>query len=68
MTEVVRGFSDYWLDNGFIRLEAMVFEPNLASKRVLEKAGFTLDGFCKKFYIKPLDGSPKDVYLLSKVK
>lgn len=68
MTEVVRVFSDYWLDNGFIRLEAMVFEPNLASKRVLEKAGFTLDGFCKKFYIKPLDGSAKDVYLLSKIK
>ena len=69
MTEVVRGFSDYWLQNSdFVRLEAMVFAPNLASKRVLEKAGFTLEGFCKQFYIKPLDGSVKDVYLLSKVK
>ena len=69
MTEVVRGFSDYWLQNSdYVRLEAMVFAPNLASKRVLEKAGFTLEGFCKQFYIKPLDGSVKDVYLLSKVK
>ena len=69
MTEVVRGFSDYWLQNSdYVRLEAMVFAPNLASKRVLEKAGFTLEGFGKQFYIKPLDGSVKDVYLLSKVK
>ena len=68
MTEVARVFSDYWLDNGFIRLEATVFVPNLASKRVLEKAGFTLEGFCKNYHIKPLDGLPKDVYLLSKVK
>ncbi len=68
MTEVVRGFSDYWLDYGLLRLEATVFAPNLASKRVLEKAGFEIDGFCKKYHIKPLDGLPKDAYLLSKVK
>lgn len=66
MTEVARVFSDYWLSNGFLRLEATVFAPNLASKRVLEKAGFTLEGFCKNYHIKPLDGLPKDVYLLSK--
>ena len=69
MTDVVRGFSDYWLQNSdFVRLEATVFAPNLASKRVLEKAGFTLEGFCKKYYIKPQDGLPRDVFLLSKVK
>ena len=68
MTEVARVFSNYWLNNGYLRLEATVFAPNLASKRVLEKAGFTLEGFCKKYFIKPLDGLPKDVYLLSKVK
>ena len=69
MTEVVRVFSDYWLENSdLVRLEAAVFAPNIASKRVLEKAGFSVDGFCKKYYIKPLDGSAKDVFLLSKVK
>ncbi len=68
MTEVVRVFSDYWLSNSFLRLEATVFEPNLASKRVLEKAGFKLEGFCEKYLIKPLDGLPRDVFLLSKVK
>ncbi len=68
MTEVVRVFSDYWLENGFLRLEATVFEPNLASKRVLEKAGFKLEGFCEKYFIKPLDGLPRDAFLLSKVK
>lgn len=68
MTEVVRGFSDYWFDKGFLRLEATVFEPNLASRRVLQKAGFELECFCKNYFIKPLDGLPKDVFLLSKVK
>jgi [ribosomal protein S5]-alanine N-acetyltransferase len=67
MTEVVRVFSDYWLQNGFVRLEATVFEPNLASKRVLVKAGFKLEGFCEKYYIKPLDGLPRNAFLLSKM-
>ena len=68
MTEVVRVFSDYWLNNSdYVRLEATVFASNMASKRVLEKAGFTVEGFCKKYWVKPLDGQPKDVFLLSKI-
>ncbi|RFN44767.1 putative n-acetyltransferase p20 [Fusarium flagelliforme] len=45
-TEVVRAFSDWAFDNfgHLVRLEAEVFEGNLASCRVLEKSGFELEG------------------------
>jgi [ribosomal protein S5]-alanine N-acetyltransferase len=43
MTEAVRVFSDHLLsETDLLRLEACVYEPNKASARVLEKAGFTL--------------------------
>ena len=35
-----------------IRLEATVWHPNIASKKVLEKNGFVLEGVCKKFHYK----------------
>ena len=37
---------------GVIRIEGRTFEPNMASRRVLEKAGFELEGILKNAYIK----------------
>jgi len=33
------------------RLEARVFAPNIASARVLEKSGFTLEGRLRAYYL-----------------
>jgi RimJ/RimL family protein N-acetyltransferase len=45
-TEVVSAFSNWAFDNfeRLVRLEAEVFEGNLASCRVLEKSGFEFEG------------------------
>lgn len=45
-TEVVSAFSNWTFDNfdHLVRLEAEVFEGNLASCRVLEKSGFEFEG------------------------
>ena len=45
-TEAVTAFADWAFDNfdHLLRLEAEVFEGNVASGRVLEKAGFVLEG------------------------
>ena len=51
---------------GLHRIEAKVFLPNKGSKRVLEKAGFRLEGLLKKEYLK--DGKFIDAYLFAKVK
>lgn len=47
------------------RIFATVFSPNLASKRVLEKSGFTLEGVMRKHHKK--HNRFYDSYLLSKV-
>ncbi len=49
-TEVVAAFSDWAFDNfsHLLRLEAEVFEGNVASARVLEKTGFEFEGRHKK--------------------
>ena len=52
-SEAATVFSDWLLGTGrFVRLQAGVFHPNLASARVLEKAGFTLEGRMKRAVIK----------------
>lgn len=44
-TAAVRALSDYGLAHfDLVRLYATVYAPNLASARVLEKAGYTLEG------------------------
>ncbi len=53
MTDVVKkaceiGFTEFNLS----RIEATVFNRNIASKKVLYKAGFVLEGTLKKFYLK----------------
>ena len=60
MTEVVKGFSDYWFQNsGLVRIEAVIFPHNLASQRVVEKADFEREAYCKMYHSKngtPIDG------------
>jgi [ribosomal protein S5]-alanine N-acetyltransferase len=59
MTEVVRIFSDYWLQHGLMRMEAVIFPHNIASMRVVEKAGFDREAYCKMYHYKngePIDG------------
>ena len=54
MTAVVIQFCQYLYDSrpALVRIEAGVFAHNLASVRVLEKAGFEKEGFAKKLHVK----------------
>ena len=53
MTEVVRGFCNYLnQDFGVLRVEAVVFPHNPASMRVVEKAGFEREAYCRKYHVK----------------
>lgn len=60
MTEAVRAVARAaFEDFGLVRLTANVFEANARSARVLEKAGFSLEGTLRRFYRKDgriLDG------------
>lgn len=61
MTQVVQIFSDRILSSGrLVRVEALVYEENSASSRVLEKAGFEREGFHRKAIVK--DGDYKNVW------
>jgi RimJ/RimL family protein N-acetyltransferase len=65
MTDVVSkiysiGFTDFNL----IRIEATVFTNNVASKRVLEKAGFMPEGTLHKFYYKDNSFINADIYAI----
>ncbi len=61
MTEVVQKFSRYALTTfDLVRLFAGVFENNLASVRVLEKAGYSFEGISRKSVIK--DGHILDMH------
>jgi ribosomal-protein-alanine N-acetyltransferase len=53
-------------ERGLIRLEACVFEHNLASARVLEKSGFTYEGILKNYFVK--NGIPITVKMYAKTK
>jgi [ribosomal protein S5]-alanine N-acetyltransferase len=53
VTDSVKAFVKYAFDElGLCRITASVFEPNLASARVLEKNGFQLEGHLRKHYQK----------------
>ncbi|MBL9115224.1 MAG: GNAT family N-acetyltransferase [Verrucomicrobiaceae bacterium] len=67
MTEAVRVFTDHLLSEAdLVRVEACVYEPNKASARVLEKAGFMLEGIRRKSVIK--NGVILDDLIYSKVR
>lgn len=53
MTETVRVFCHWIIENfGFRRLTANIFRENVASERVLYKAGFRLEGSMTHHYLK----------------
>ena len=53
-------------ERGLRRLEASVFAPNAASARVLEKAGFTLEGRMRESYVER-DGTVCDALLYARL-
>lgn len=53
MTKAIKRFCDYGFSYiGLIRIEAVVFENNKASERILQKNGFKHEGMMKKVYEK----------------
>jgi len=66
MTEAVQKITDFaFADLGLIRITANVFQFNTASARVLEKAGFCLEGHFRKHYLK--NGKIFDGLLYAKI-
>ncbi len=64
---VVKTWSDHVLDNRpYVRLEALVYDHNVASCRVLEKAEFKKEGYLEKACKK--GAQYKNVYLYAKVR
>ena len=62
-TETVQLMADYlFLSSGIVRIQAMTNVKNRASQRVLEKAGFKLEGTCRKTNF--VRGAWTDNYLL----
>jgi ribosomal-protein-alanine N-acetyltransferase len=67
MTEAVRAIAEYGFTTFEIaRIEADVFARNVASARVLEKAGFTLEGVLRNRITK--DGGTMDALLYAVVR
>jgi [ribosomal protein S5]-alanine N-acetyltransferase len=67
MSAAVRALSEYaFAEFGFHRIFAEPYTTNAASARVLEKAGFTLEGIMRASVFK--DGRILDQYLYAKVK
>jgi [ribosomal protein S5]-alanine N-acetyltransferase len=67
MTSAVRSVSEYsFSDLGLVRVTAHVFDFNVASARVLEKAGFQCEGRLRKHYKK--DGAIFDGLLYARVR
>ncbi len=67
MTEAVReicGLAFAELD--IIRITGLVYEPNVASRRVLEKNGFVLEGLMKNAVVK--DGHIYNLCIYGKIK
>jgi ribosomal-protein-alanine N-acetyltransferase len=52
--------------NGILRVETIVYAPNVASARVLEKCGFVREGVMRKAIVKRDD--VYDAYLYAKVR
>ncbi len=49
-----------------VRMEAWVYAHNPASKRVLEKAGYATEGYCRSCYLK--NGQLLDAWLLARLR
>jgi len=67
MTAVVRRLCEFgFAEFGLVKIEAHVFADNAASAKVLEKCGFTQEGYLRKHYFK--DGGFIDSRLFALVK
>ncbi len=68
MSSVVAVFSDWLFATrpALVRLEAIVFAHNPASGRVLEKAGYTQEGYLRKLLLK--DGDHLDAIVWAKIR
>lgn len=67
MTEAVRQICKVAFEElDILRITGLVYEPNTASRRVLEKNGFTLEGIQRKMVWK--DGKAYDLCLYRKLK
>jgi RimJ/RimL family protein N-acetyltransferase len=65
MSEVIPAFVDYCFGNFALnRISAQTYANNPASARVLEKAGFVLEGRLRKNVVK--DGQVLDSFLYAK--
>ena len=66
MTEAVRLVTAYGLDDRhLVRVQAGCFVRNGASRRVLAKAGFMLEGILRGYVLK--DGTPEDVAMYARL-
>lgn len=66
-TAACNAFTNYAMnERKFIRLETIVYAPNVASMRVLEKCGFTCEGIKRKAIVK--HGEILDAHLYAKIK
>ncbi len=65
-TAAVNMLSELAFASGFRRIEALVFEPNVGSARVLEKCGFALEGRLQASYVER-DGTPGDELVYGKL-
>lgn len=67
MTEAVRQICDTaFRGQDIIRITGLVYEPNTASRKVLEKNGFVLEGVMKNAVIK--NGNIYDLCIYGKLK
>ena len=66
-TACARGVTDWLLDaKDFVRIEATTLDTNLASRRVLEKAGYAHEGLMRNK--KLVRGRPRDFHLFAKTR
>jgi RimJ/RimL family protein N-acetyltransferase len=64
--QAVKGFVDYIFKFlGLHRLSAVIFGPNLQSRRVMEKCGFLMEGTMRERYL--LDGELVDGVIFSRL-
>lgn len=67
MTAAVRGICDLaFAELDIIRITGLVYEPNTASRRVLEKNGFVLEGLMKNAVVK--DNNIYNLCIYGKIK
>jgi RimJ/RimL family protein N-acetyltransferase len=70
MTEAVRAVADWWLEQPAIyRVWAVCDVENRASARVLERAGFELEGTLRRWMIHPnVSDEPRDALCWARVR